>query len=359
MEKQGVSGIQIAMVYIGTVVGAGFATGQEILQFFVAFGVSGLWGILLSTALFVLYGVLIMELGMKTAAVSHREMLAAVGGPMFRRGVDALIMLSLFGALTAMLAGTGALFGQQFGLNPVLGGIIMGVLTALTVLRGLRGVIGAISAVVPFLLVAVVGICVFVLLDGELTFSAGNGGRPGTVAPAGLVGNWLWAAVLYGAYNILMSAAVLAPLGAEAADRRAICRGGVLGGIGLGAASLMIYLAISAGQSDAVGLEVPMLYLAGRISPLTGALFALVLLAEVYTTAVGALYGCSARLATGPNGRRVALVRVVIGITGGAFLASLLGFSNLVRYLYPLQGYGGLVFLAALGFARRRGRGRM
>jgi len=358
MEKQRISDVRIAMVYIGTVVGAGFATGQEILQFFVAFGIPGLWGILLSTVLFVLYGVLIMKLGMKTAAVSHREMLATVGGSLFRTGMDALILISLFGALTAMLAGTGALLVQQLGLNPALGGAIMGVLTVLTVLRGLRGVIGAISMVVPFLLVAVVGVCVFVLLDGGLNLQAWSGGRSGSVAPAGFVGNWLWAAVLYGAYNILMSAAVLAPLGAEAADRRAIFRGGALGGIGLGAASLMIYLAISAGQSDVTGLEVPMLYLAGRISPVAEALFSLVLLAEVYTTAVGALYGLSARLTAGRR-QDAAPTRLIVGITCAAFGASLLGFSNLVRYLYPLQGYGGVVFLMALGFARWRERGRI
>ncbi|MCL2562554.1 MAG: hypothetical protein FWE08_00745 [Oscillospiraceae bacterium] len=391
MEKQGVSGTRIAMVYIGTVVGAGFATGQEILQFFAAFGIGGLWGIALSTVLFVVYGVLIMRIGMAASAVSHREMLAAVGGPMFRVGMDALIMLSLFGALTAMLAGTGALFGQQFGLAPALGAAMMGVLTVLTVLRGLRGVIGAISAVVPFLLVAVVVVCVFVLMEGGNIVP--ESGRPRTIVPTGLVGNWIWAAVLYGAYNILMSAAVLAPLGAEASDRRAIFRGGALGGIGLGAASVMIYLAISASHADVGGLEVPMLYLAGRISPMAGVLFALVLLAEVYTTAVGALYGFSARVgarnsppsegwqakpdgvasrgcpprrttpppAAAPlHGRGISVATLgIVGTAIAAFFASLLGFSNLVRYLYPLQGYGGVVFLVVLGLAWRRGRGRM
>ncbi|MCL2368834.1 MAG: hypothetical protein FWC72_07540 [Oscillospiraceae bacterium] len=344
MEKQGVSGIRIAMVYIGTVVGAGFATGQEILQFFVNFGLGGLGGIALSTVLFVFYGVLIMRLGMAVGAASHREILPKLGGPAFQTGMDALILVSLFGALTAMLAGTGALFGQELGLSPVLGSAIMGVLTALTVLGGLKGVIRAISAVVPFLLVSVVGICVFVLLEGA-SITPGVG-RPEAVAPTGLMGNWVWAAVLYGSYNILMSAAVLAPLGAAAADRRAVFRGGALGGIGLGAASVMIYLALTAGRGDVGSLEVPILYLAGRISPLAGALFTLVLIAEIYTTAVGALYGFSARL----MGARPTLL--ILGTTAAAFLASLFGFYNLVRYLYPLQGYGGIVFLVALAVSR-------
>ena len=362
MERRGLSGVKIAMVYIGTVVGAGFATGQEILQFFLAFGISGAWGILVATALFIGYGILIMQLGLAAGAVSHREILSRIGGPIFCTVMDALIMFSLFGALTAMLAGTGALFGQEFGLSPAIGGLIMGALTALTVLRGLRGVIRAISGVVPFLLVSVLGICVFVLLDGGLGSQMGDGGRT-QFAPTGLMGNWFWAAVLYGAYNILLSAAVLAPLGA-AADRRAILRGGALGGTLLGAASLMIYLALFRGLADMGAFEVPMLYLAGRISPLAGGLFALVLLAEIYTTAVGALYGFSARIAgpgdVGPGdagGRQnAAPTGLIVGATAAAFFASLLGFSNLVRYLYPLQGYGGVIFLAALLYAAWRGR---
>lgn len=33
-------GFRIAMAYVGTVVGAGFATGQEIIQFFTCYGYS-------------------------------------------------------------------------------------------------------------------------------------------------------------------------------------------------------------------------------------------------------------------------------------------------------------------------------
>ena len=38
MKNTGVSTLKVAAAYIGTVVGAGFATGQEILQFFNRFG---------------------------------------------------------------------------------------------------------------------------------------------------------------------------------------------------------------------------------------------------------------------------------------------------------------------------------
>jgi uncharacterized membrane protein YkvI len=159
-----------------------------------------------------------------------------------------------------------------------------------------------------------------------------------------------------------MSAAVLAPLGAVAEDRRAVFRGGALGGIGLGAASLMIYLALTVSSAETRGLEVPLLHLAGQIAPLVGAMFSMVLLAEIYTTAVGALYGFSARLTVqfqAEERRHVTPTRLIVGVSVLAFLASLFGFSNLVSTLYPLQGYGGIVFLIALLYAKWKGSGKM
>jgi len=341
MKQKGVSGMKIAMVYIGTVVGAGFATGQEILQFFVRFGIGGLWGILLSTVLFVLYGILIMQLGMALSARSHLEVIRSIGGRSFGGLMDALIMLSLFGAVTAMFAGAGALFTQQFGLPTALGSGVMAILTALTVMRGLRGVINAISAVVPFLFASVIGISIYALLNASPDLQTGQ-----NIPGGGLMGNWLWAAILYASYNILMSASILAPLGGAASDLRTVFRGGALGGIGLGAASLLIYLALLASPAETQGLEVPLLQIATQIAPLVGAVFSAVLLAEIYTTAVGSLYGFSARL-TASSGK-------IIAATALAFLASLVGFTNLVSTLYPLKGYGGIVLLLAILYAKRR-----
>jgi len=42
MKKNTMSTFKIAATYIGTIVGAGFATGQETLQFFAPFGITGI-----------------------------------------------------------------------------------------------------------------------------------------------------------------------------------------------------------------------------------------------------------------------------------------------------------------------------
>ena len=349
MKKKGVSTLKAAAAYIGTIVGAGFATGQEVLQFFTRFGVWGLAGLAVITVLFIVFGAVIMDLGRQLQAKSHVEIIRFAAGKWIGTAIDYIVTFFLFGALTAMLAGTGALLEQQFNLPGLLGVIVMGILTAFTVLKGIHGVIDSISFVVPFLLVAVIGVCVYsiVIAPPDVTASVPAQDQ------SELISNWLLSAVLYVSYNTIISIAVLGPLGAQARNRKAIGIGAVLGGLGLGLGSLMIYLALSGQLAAVAELEIPMIYIAGRITFAVQMIYAVILIAEVYTTAVGSLYGLASRL-TDMEKSPVKGRWIVIGATAAAMVASQFGFSNLVKYLYPLVGYGGIVLLICLIYVKVR-----
>ena len=340
---KGISAWRISAVYIGTVIGAGFATGQEIYTFFNAFGISGLWGIVFAAVLFMLFGYIIIEMGLRLGAKSHLELLRHSLGDFWGRILDMLIMFFLFGGLTAMIAGTGAIFTQQFGMPAFIGGLLMAALTAITVLTGLKGVINSISYVVPFLLIAVFGIAIYSILNAPLDFASVP-----SISSGGLLGNWVWAFILYVSYNLILSVSVLAPLGAEISGRKTVLKGAILGGLGLGIGSFLIYLALAANFDVIRGLEVPMAFIAGQISGWAQAVFTVVLIAEIYTTAVGSLYGFTARITHTEKTPWI----VVAVISTLAFFASMFGFSSLVKYLYPLVGYAGIILLIALLQAR-------
>lgn len=346
MEKEGVSTWKVAATYIGTIVGAGFATGQEVLQFFARFGVNGIYGLLLTTLLFIIFGYIIMLLGKQLNASSHLEIIRYSGGKFIGTIIDCIIIFFLFGALTAMIAGSGALFEQQFGLSSIIGNMIMVVITALTVLTGISGVINSISIIVPFLLVSVAGISIYsiVTLPPNIEMTAA------IVPESGLITNWVLASVLYISYNTVLSVAVLGPLGAKARNKKAILYGSILGGLGLGLGSIMIYLALFGDMEKAAILEVPMIYIAGNISYLVQIIYAIVLIAEVYTTAVGSLYGFVARIFNMKEHPKKSRWTVLIASVA-AFIASQFGFTNLVKYLYPIVGYGGIVLLICLVYS--------
>lgn len=346
MRREGVSTFKVAAAYIGTVVGAGFATGQEVLQFFNRFGVWGVGALIVTTVLFIVFGYIIMDFGRALDAKSHLEVIRYCGGKTLGSFIDIVITLFLFGSLTAMLAGTGALFEQQLRLSPLTGSFFMAFVTVITVLTGIQGVIDSISFVVPFLLTAVLGISAYSIITRPINLQT----VPVIPGHSGIANHWLVSAVLYVSYNTVISTAILGPLGKNARGGKAVWNGALLGGVGLGAGAFMIYMAL-AGHSAQIGnLEVPMLYIAGEIAPTVQILYAIVLIAEIYTTAVGALFGFAARVSgagTGTGRNRVLVVSTALV----ALLASRLGFSNLVRYLYPLVGYCGVALLGALVMA--------
>ena len=347
MRKKGVSSVKVAAAYIGTVVGAGFATGQEILQFFNRFGALGLAGILTATIMFIVFGYFIMVLGRKLNSRSHLEIIKYSGGKKLGALMDLVITVFLFGSFTAMIAGTGALFSQQFNLHPLTGNILMAVLSAVTVFAGINGVINSISFVVPFLLAAVIGTGLFSIISRTPDIDIATA----VMGESSLMTNWLVSAVLYVSYNIIIFSAVLAPLGSEARDIKAVRNGAVLGGLGLGLGAVMVYLALSGSISEITDLEVPMIYIAGGISRAAQTAYAAVLVAEVYTTAVASLYGFVSRISD--IRRHTVKSRIVtVEITIAALLASQFGFSNLVKYLYPAVGYCGIALLICLIHAK-------
>lgn len=342
MENKKVTILKVAATYIGTVVGAGFASGQETLQFFAVFKGKGLMGLFIVTILFTVFGYIIMDLGRELNSKSHLEIIKHTSGKFLGTMLDYLIIFFLFGALTAMLAGSGALVNQQFGINSVWGNLLMGIFTVITVLAGLKGVINSISTVVPFLIVSCVGISLFSVLfipptTTEFVMVSAEA--------SGLLRNWVWAAILYTSYNIVLAISVLGPLGVKGQDKKTIRNGAILGGIGLGAAAIAIYLAVMNNLNTVQNYEVPMLFIASRLSYAVQIIYSIVLIAEIYTTAVGSLYGFSARI-TDLNGKYAKYI--IIGTAFFAFIASQLGFSNLVKYLYPIVGYAGIILLVTL-----------
>lgn len=332
---------KIAATYIGTIVGAGFASGQEVFQFFTTFGIGGIWGIVVSTLLFFFFGYTILVIGQKLQVKSYVEIVRYSNGKIVGTIIDIIITVFLFGALAAMIAGAGAIFHEQFHISPLIGTILMAVLTLLTVLTGISGVINAISYVVPVLLGSVLFICIYSLLRNPITSEEIN------IASelSGAAPHWIISAINYASYNLVIAIAILGPLGARAKGGKSLFWGALLGGLGLGIGVIAINFSVLTNIVEASTVEVPMITIAQNISPIIQLIFAVVLFAEVYTTAVGNLYGFISRL----DFVKANLKKwMIIGTTVIAFAVSQLGFSTMVEYLYPAVGYGGMLLLIGL-----------
>lgn len=332
---QPLSVFKIAGTYIGTVVGAGFASGQEILQFFTAHGLLGLAGIAVSSLLFFFVGYTILILGRNLKAPSHVAVVLHTNGRAVGVFIDIIITIFLFGGLAAMISGAGAIFREQLSLSPMSGMLIMAAASALTVITGTKGVVSAISYVVPFLFFSLLSIAAYSFFNNPVSGAELRAAE----AMRGAAPNWLVSAVNYASYNTVVSIAVLAPIGAAAESKKKLLAGALVGAAVLGICMAAVYFCILTNIIEVRATEIPLLEIAGGISGLIKLPFALVLFCEIYTTAVGNLFGFAQRIY--PAGRRPAFVAAVSVL---ALVAAQFGFSNMVKYFYPVIGYGGIAF---------------
>ncbi|MGQ9711260.1 MAG: YkvI family membrane protein [Desulfotomaculales bacterium] len=328
---------KVVALYAGAVIGAGFASGKEIMQFFVLFGPRALPGTLLTTVLFAYLGAVVLGTATGVQSTSYRGVIARLLGSRLGTVKDVVSLVVLFGGLGVMLAGSGAVLQQQFGLPPEAGVLGLAVLTCLVIYRGLAGVIEVNAVIVPVKVVTVAGICLCSLL-----WSRGAAPAAGDALPGG--GCWWVAAILYVSYNLIIPVAVLASVG-RSVPRAAGMAGALAGGLILGGTAALMTAALAAYMPGTGMAQVPMLYLAGMIHPALAGITSVIIWLAIFTTAVAEAHGLAARLAA-PGTARYRLYG--IGAVIAALPATCAGFPELVRLFYPLFGYAGLLLLIPL-----------
>ncbi|PLS18301.1 hypothetical protein CVD28_08450 [Bacillus sp. M6-12] len=342
--------IQIAGAYIGLIVGAGFASGQEILQFFTSFGWMGIVGGVIATAFFAFLGMNLTQLGSRLQTDSHKDVIYHMCGRYLGLAVDIVITFFLFGVTVVMMAGAGSIFEQQFGVPAIVGNIVMALLTIITVCLNVEKVLSIMGIITPFLLAIVVVIAGYSFATADLSFPEMHQLAQKQTSAAS---NWGLGAILYVSYNIAAGAAMLAVMGGTVKDQKSAGLGGILGGIGLGVLILLINIAMLTQVDVITGVDMPMLFIANEMSPVLGILMSIILLGMIFNTAVGMLYSFTARFVKADNPKFKVFVPV-FGII--AFAASFIGFITLVGTVYPVMGYLGFTLIAAIIFSWVRGR---
>ncbi len=345
--------IRIAGAFVGVVVGAGFASGQEIMQFFTSFGLPGLAGAIVSSALFVFLAMALVTLGQTHAATSHKDVILDICGLYLGTVLDWLITVFMFAVGVVMLAGGGALVAQLTGIPQLYGSVAMTLLTVLIVCLEVRKVVSFIGAVTPLLVlmtVIVAGAAVF-----QRTLDFDTLADAAATLPRG-ASNWLLAALLYVSYNIVVSTPFLVIMGSQTSNRKVATWGGILGGLLLSALILLIAGGMFAQVTELKDVPMPMLLLAAKMSPLLSAIMGITIFGMILNTSVGVFYSFSVRLFTPGTPRFVVGTAVTAAL---AFAGSLVGFIKLVGTVYPLFGYVGFVLMisAVIGWWRRRGAG--
>lgn len=340
MKGNGISSREISMAFTGSLLGAGFVSGQELMQFFAVFGSFGLIGMVFSMLMFLLLSSIVMKIAKRTGITSFDQIIVKNEIPWLRALFGGAFIIFLFGLVVIMIAGAGALFNQVFGLPVILGNTLMAVCVGVVALWEARGVLTAFGITVPLLILVsvITGILSLFLFKGTtLTGQPFSGANP-------LLGNWVFSTFIFVSYNMMAAISILVPIARDIPDEKAIHLGMVKGVVQLSLVFLCILLPLILHQSMLSEADLPMLTLAENIHPALGIVYALLLFCGMFGSALSCLFGVAYRIRQAKNIKGNRLIALLVTI---AFLGSIAGFKELISIILPVFGYIG--FFAMIG----------
>ncbi|AWB81067.1 hypothetical protein C3B44_00860 [Corynebacterium yudongzhengii] len=341
--------LSIALAFTGIIVGAGFASGQEALQYFVAFGYWGLAGVAVAAILMTISGIALLQLGSYYQAREHLSVLSSISNKAVAWILDIATIITLFSIGFVMFAGGGSNLEQQFGIPVWVGALIMLVLVLITGMLDVNKVTAVIGAITPFviLFIAFVTIWTLVTADWDIAHLNNVTANVDTTLP-----NWWISALNYIGLCVMTAVSMTIVIGGNMMDTKAAGFGGVLGGAFFLGMLLLLVLALFLEVELVADDALPVLTLITNIHPWLGYAMAIVVFGMIFNTAIGMFYALGKRLT---RKRRHLYRPVFIAACLIGFVLSFVGFESLVAYLYPLLGYMGVFMIIVLSVAWLRG----
>ena len=327
-------------------IGSGFATGQEIMQYFASYGFWGVFG----TGAIVL--ALISFVSIQFLAVGQREqfdkpsrIFEYYAGRYVGKFFDYFSILFVFLSFTVMVAGAGAVFEEHYNLPTWVGGFGLTALVAITVLFGLNSLVDVIGKIGPLIVVIAVGLGIVGIINADTGLLDGHN-LVGELDVQQASNNWFIAGLSYVGFCMLWLAAFLTALGKTVPTQREARAGGLGGGVIFSLACVIVGLGLLANIERVAGMQIPMLVLASDIAPFVASLISLMILAGIYTTAIPLLWTVSSRIY--PDGTaRYKYLTIALALVG-TIIGLWLPFDQMVNIVYVLNGYVGAVLLAIM-----------
>lgn len=329
---------QVATVFIGTIVGAGLASGKEITQFFTQYGIKSFVGIIGCGIFYIIMGSIISKISIYHKLDSYSDVIDLISPNLIGKFTGFITTLFLISSASIILAGSGALIQQFFGIPRIIGSLIMICFASFFLLRGTDGLIEVNSFIVPGLVSTITLITILYFCFSRNTVSMNNilsfePKRTGIFIST----------LLYAGYNTLSASGVIVPLSNQIKKSKVMILGILAGVTGLTILCSMINLLLTVNQPYIYNYEIPLLFVANRFGNIVQAVLLMIIWLEMFSTEVSDVYSISKTLAQSFN---VDFKKAIFAVIAVALIISQFGFGNLITKLYPLFGLLSLLFIS-------------
>lgn len=337
--------LKVVFVIIGTLIGAGFASGQEVYLFFFSYGMKGLIGILISS---IIIGVVIystFNILNKYKINTYKDFLNILIPKNTKLKIIANFIINIFILITffIMIAGFGAYFEQEIGINRLVGSLILAIITFIVFMTSIKGVVKVNELIVPILIGFIFIIGIISIKDIHILNLENYVIRTNYT-------NFALSAVLYSSYNSILLIPVLITLNNYVKNKKQIFYISFISAIVTILLSVIIFLLLVRVDVEISKLEMPVVYVVSNMFKMLRYIYGVIILGSIFTTAIS--LGVSFLQNTAKNKKGYTQISIIMCIT--SVIISKFGFSNLVSLLYPIFGYLGLIQILRLCIELRK-----
>lgn len=346
----------LAGACISLVIGSGFATGQELVQYFTAYGLGGLAVVAIFAIVFIYYNLNFARVGAQEKYDVGNKVFQHFCGKKLGTFFDYYSTAFCYMSFFVMIGGASSTLQQGFGLPSWVGGALVCAIVVAIVCLGLSKLVDIIGVIGPIKIAFFLGVGLVVLCMDWQQVPAGlsaveTGNLVGATATDGMVkagDNWLISGLSYAGFVLLWFASFMTLLGAKN-DPRSLSAGIVIATAVICLAIAVIFFAqlanINTGENGVFvwNAPIPNLILAQKVWAPLSIIYSVVVFIGICATAVPLLYNPTARFAKEgtPRFRLLAVGLGVAGLVIGLFVP----YRTLVNVVYVINGYIGAVLL--------------
>jgi uncharacterized membrane protein YkvI len=249
---------KIIFVIIGTIIGAGFASGKEILIFFNTYGTEGFIGVAISSILISIVIFMVLNICLNKKINSYEEFVETtiVKNKTIKNIINGVINIFLFISFCIMMAAFIAYFVQELQIeNKGVIAILLGITVYIILLKDINGIIKVNAILMPILIILIIilGIKNSIKIEGMEVLQTAN-----------VMKNWIISAVIYASYNSIVLIPILLTIRSFIKNKKEIKVISISCGIIFFILAAIIYFLISTKINEVKEMEMPVVYIASQ-----------------------------------------------------------------------------------------------
>lgn len=326
--------LKSVFVIIGTIIGAGFASGQEIYSFFSVYEENGLIGIILSNILMGIIMYNILKKANEVKVSSYGDLLKKYNIPKrIVQIINIIVNIFLLVSFYIMVAGFSAYFQQEFNIPEIITMVIILIICYITFMQNIEGIAKINSIIIPILIA-------IIIIIGAKANALQNISNI-NVSNISFSANWVIKSIEYASYNSILLIPILISVSTYTKNKEK--QTSVIVTCIMLIISLIISLLMFK-QTEIYTTELPLVYIASSYGEFFKLIYGIVIIFAIYSTMISAGYGF---LQNCSNNKKAYKILAIIMCVSAIFTL-FFSFSGLVNLTYPVFGILGFLQLTMI-----------